>query len=88
MDKSTGDKINAQMIHFGGCRDGFTSSGYLGGGAFTMGLCNVWDNGKFNGNYRQLLDKAASLVSTSQTAQYNEYGPVEESFRTSKPFQI
>jgi hypothetical protein len=88
MDESTGDKMQAQMIHFGGCRDGFTSSGYMGGGAFTMALCNVWDNGKFKGNYRQLLDKAASLVATGQAPQYNEYGPVEASFRDSKPFQL
>ena len=88
MDESTGDKMQAQMIHFGGCRDGFTSSGYLGGGAFTMALCNVWDNGKFNGSYRQLLNKVASLVATGQASQYNEYGPVDASFRESKPFLL
>ena len=88
MDKGTGDKMEAQMIHFGGCRDGFTSSGYMGGGAFTMALCNVWDNGKFTGNYRQLLDQVASLITSGQAAQYNEYGPVEEAFRNSKPFQV
>jgi hypothetical protein len=88
MDKKVGDQVKAQMIHFGGCRDGFTSSGYVGGGAFTLALCNVWNNGNFQGNYKQFLDQTASMIASSQAAQYNEYGPVEDSFRKSKPFQI
>jgi len=88
VDKAVGEKIKAQLIHYGGCRDGFTSSGNMGGGAFTIALCNAWANGAFEGNYRQLLEKAASQVTTGQIPQYNEYGPVSDMFRNSKPFQI
>lgn len=88
LDEQTEAKMNAQLIHFGGCRDGFTSSGYHGGGAFTMALCNAWANGSFEGNYRQLLEKAGSLVTSSQIPQYNEYGSVTEAFRNSRPFQV
>ena len=45
-------------------------------------------NGAFQGNYRQLLEKAASLVTSDQVPQYNEYGPVSELFQNSRPFQI
>lgn len=78
----------AQLIHFGGCRDGFTSSGYFGGGAFTMALCNAWSEGTFQGNYRQLLEKTSSLISSEQIPQYNEYGPITGTFRNSRPFRI
>ncbi len=88
VDKAVQEQMKAQLIHYGGCRDGFPSSGYLGGGAFTTALCNAWANGAFEGNYRQLLQKAAALVTTGQIPQYNEYGPVSDMFRTSKPFQI
>jgi Caspase domain len=88
IDKSVEQQMKAQLIHYGGCRDGFSSSGYLGGGAFTTALCNAWANGAFQGNYSQLLEKAASLVSSGQIPQYNEYGPVSDEYRNSRPFQI
>ncbi len=81
-------QMKAQLIHYGGCRDGFSSSGYQGGGAFTTALCSAWANGTFDGNYKQLHQKALSLVTSDQIPQYNEYGPVSDSFRNSKPFQI
>ena len=88
VDKSAEQRMKAQLIHYGGCRDGFSSSGYLGGGAFTTALCNAWANGAFQGDYRQLLEKTASLVSSGQIPQYNEYGPVSDEFCNSRPFQI
>jgi hypothetical protein len=88
IDKAVQDQMKAQLIHYGGCRDGFSSSGYLGGGAFTTALCNAWGNGSFEGNYRQLHQKAAAFVTTGQIPQYNEYGPVSEKFSNSRPFQV
>ncbi len=79
-------KMKAQMIHFGGCRDGFTSTGYQGGGAFTQALCNIWDNGNFNGDYPSFYQDIKSSVTSGQIVQYNQYGPVEDSFIKSKPF--
>ena len=77
------------MIHFGGCRDGFTSAGYLGGGAFTIALCDAWVNGQFEGSYRDLHDRILELIRREpQKPQYNEYGPVADSFRDERPFTI
>jgi hypothetical protein len=45
------DSVRAQMIHIGGCRGGWTSSGHEGGGAFTQALCKVWNGGQFTGSY-------------------------------------
>jgi len=87
-DPETAEKMAAQLIHYGGCRDGWTSTGYLGGGAFTMALCTVWADGRFEGSYRYLLDCAAGLVTSGQIPQYNEYGPVSDRFRSSRPFRI
>jgi len=88
VDSAVQDQMKAQLIHYGGCRDGFSSSGYLGGGAFTTALCNAWANGSFDGNYLQLHQKTAALVTTGQIPQYNGYGPVSDEFRNSKPFRI
>lgn len=82
------DEMAAQMIHMGGCRDSSTSSGYLGGGAFTMALCNAWGNGAFQGTYHELYEQTVAGVHTGQQPQYNEYGPVSDAFRTQRPFAV
>ncbi len=81
-------EINAQLIHFGGCRDGFTSAGYQGGGAFTIALCEAWNNGGFNGNYKALHTKICQVITTSQKPQYSEYGPVSDEFKNSRAFSL
>ena len=86
VDASRAKDMQAQLIHFGGCRDSSTSSGYLTGGAFTMALCNAWDNGAFEGSYADFHKKICSLVKTGQKPQHNEYGPVSEEFKSQKPF--
>lgn len=78
--------MKAQMIHYGGCRDGFTSSGYMSGGAFTQALCQTWNNGQFNGDYPAFYQAIKSRVSSGQIVQYSKYGPVEGAFTNSRPF--
>ena len=80
--------IEAQLIHLGGCRDGFTSAGYQGGGAFTMALCEAWQNGTFKGTFKELHQKICELIRSSQKPQYNEYGPVSDSFRSQIAFAV
>lgn len=78
-------EMRAQMIHFGGCRDGGTSAGYADGGAFTKALCKVMAGGAFKGTYRMLYSAIVPLV-TTQVVQYDEYGPVTDQFRNQVPF--
>lgn len=77
--------MNAQMIHFGGCRDGATSAGYQFGGAFTRALCETWKGGDFIGDYKSFYSAIKSAV-TGQEVQYSEYGPVDDTFRKGRPF--
>lgn len=78
--------MRAQMIHYGGCRDGFTSTGYMGGGAFTQALCQIWNGGQFYGDYPAFYQAIKSSVSSSQIVQYSKYGPVDQAFVDSRPF--
>lgn len=80
------DLMRAQMIHFGGTRDGFPSVGYNGGGAFTYALVEAWQNGNFDGNYPQFYQRITELIDADQHPQYNEYGPVTDDFRNQVPF--
>lgn len=81
-------KMKAKLIHFGGCRDGFGSSGFMQGGAFTMALCDVWASGDFQGNYPDFHQAICARISTSQQPQYSQYGSGITSFRNQKPFSI
>jgi hypothetical protein len=86
MDKSAANKMKAQMIHFGGCRDGASSTGYQQGGAFTVTLCNVWKDGEFRGDYKKFHAEIRDAVESGQQVQYHEYGPVADAFRKERPF--
>ncbi|MCA9103592.1 MAG: caspase family protein [Planctomycetales bacterium] len=86
IEEEAADTMRAQMIHMGGCRDGWSLSGYQGGGAFTQALCKVWDGGAFFGNYPEFYQQIRSRVTSSQIPQYNEYGAVCDAFRNEKPF--
>lgn len=80
--------IDAQLIHLGGCRDGFGSEGYQHGGAFSIALCEAWQNGAFRGNFKDLHRRICDLISSNQKPQYNEYGPVSDAFRDQKAFEM
>ncbi|MCK4819115.1 hypothetical protein KA005_25305, partial [bacterium] len=80
--------IKAQLVHLGGCRDGFTSAGYQGGGAFTIALCKAWQGGVFTGTFKDLHSRICELISSSQRPQYNEYGPVSEDFQNQRAFSV
>jgi hypothetical protein len=83
--------MRAQLIHYGACRDGDVSAGYLQGSAFTLALQEAWDKGNFNGNYPQLYDAIkASLKQHGepQEPQFNLYGNVQPEFLKSRPFSL
>lgn len=83
--------MKAAMIHYSGCRDGGTSAGYQQGGAFTMALCEIWNNGNFYGTYQQLYEKVVSRLRDSreeQEPQFNLIGNPLPDFLLSKPFSL
>lgn len=86
LSRGTRAVMRAELIHMGGCRDGFTSSGYKTGGAFTIALTNAWNGGAFTGNYQALYDAIVATVTADQNPQYNEYGMVTDSFRNERAF--
>lgn len=85
--------MNAQLIHFGACRDGQASASFGQGGAFTLALCEIWDNGKFSGTYPQFYDAIKERLIKAQLPniqepQFNKYGKVQPDFLNSRPFSL
>ncbi len=90
-DIATARQMEAQMIHMGGCFDGKSSAGWPEGGAFTIALCKAWQNGAFNGNYREFHQEILAIIGTMPTSQipaYNEYGSVSQEFKNQRPFTV
>lgn len=87
-DRKVLEEMKAQMIHMGGCRDGFSSMGHPDGGEFTLALVSAWKDGGFDGNYHRFYEEACGFITTGQKPQYNEYGAVTEAFNEQKPFTV
>lgn len=86
------DGMDAQLIHFGACRDGQDSEGDLLGGAFTLALVDVWKKkkDKFTG-YTQLHEAIKAQLKAEgypQEPQFNPHGNVQPDFLNSKPFSV
>lgn len=88
-EKVTG--MNAQLIHFGACCDNQNSASGPAGGAFTLTLCKIWDNGRFHGTYQQFYEAIKMSLKKDQfpqEPQFNFYGDVQPAFLDSRPFSL
>jgi len=81
-------KVNASVLLISGCMDNQTSMDGDNNGAFTGTLKQVWNDGKFTGNYRKLRDKIVSLLPSTQTPNYYCVGTVNATYEAQKPFTI
>jgi hypothetical protein len=63
--KSPPPKLKASRILFSACQDHETAMGYSDGGAFTVALLKIWNNGKFKGNYGDLAREIRDELQTN-----------------------
>jgi uncharacterized caspase-like protein len=80
--------FQAQMIHMSGCRDDQKSFGGRAGGIFTTALVEACRSGQGFAGYKALLESVLPEITTNQQPKYNEYGQVEDDFRTQSPFSL
>lgn len=66
MSAKTDGRIPASVVFFSGCQDSQYSLDGTKNGLFTETLLRVWNNGRFAGNYRQLLHEIASQMPDTQ----------------------
>lgn len=90
IDKKAGDKMKAQLIHLGGCKDGGKSTGLDNGGVFTLALKETWNKGQFSGGYEKFHEEIKKLVKSesNQEVQMARYGVVTTDFLNQKPFTV
>jgi hypothetical protein len=84
---STGTVINCTRIFLSACLDNQKAADGPKHGAFTDVLLKVWNEGAFDGNYQQLIDKIKEpFKNTRQTPDLMPFGAPD--FRTQRPFTV
>jgi hypothetical protein len=55
-------------------------------GQFTKTLLSVWNNGQFEGGYREFISEIAAKIGNRQTPGWAPVANVSDEFRDSRPF--
>ncbi|ADO57402.1 caspase family protein [Paenibacillus polymyxa] len=79
-------KCSVKLIS--GCQDNQTSADGDINGYFTAKLLEVWNEGKFRGNYKDFYEKLKSIMPPTQTPNYYNIGITNTEFDNQKPFTI
>ena len=81
--------IRASVLNLGACKDSQFAMDGPQHGAFTGALLEVWNDGRFNGDYRAFREAIDTAIgSASQTPQLFEQLLREPHFVTDRPFKL
>jgi hypothetical protein len=80
-------RIQAQLILISGCQDNQTSMDGDHNGAFTEQVLNVWNQGKFSGNYAAFHARVKARMPPTQTPNLYTLGSAGV-FLTQQPFSV
>jgi hypothetical protein len=85
-----GDKVvvKASVILISGCQDNQLSLDGFRNGLFTGKLRSVWQNGAFQGSYRDFHRDIESLMPGNQTPNFSIVGVQNPDFENQNPFSI
>jgi len=81
-------EIGADILLISGCADNQLSGDGPRNGVFTGNLLRVWQDGTFEGSYRELYAQLSNLMPASQSPNYFRVGTIDEAFDRQAPFSI
>ena len=81
-------EVAADILLISGCADNQLSGDGPRNGVFTGNLLRVWQDGAFEGSYRELYAQLSNLMPASQSPNYFRVGTVDEAFDRQAPFSI
>lgn len=80
--------INSSVILISACQDNQTAMAGYNNSVFTYNLIKVWNNGQFEGDYRNFHSKIVRLHPQTQTPNYVVLGARNYEYEAQKPFTI
>lgn len=81
-------QVMASVLLISGCQDDQLSRDGPVNGAFTGRLKEVWDGGKFSGNYKEFHGKIEGPMPDSQKPNYFLVGAPNADFEAQSPFEV
>lgn len=84
--KESRAQVKASVLLISGCQDNQFSADGDFNGLFTAHLLNVWNDGKFSGNYRQFHSAIVKRMPPDQTPNYYRVGAPDPGFDNLRPF--
>ena len=86
--KEAETQVKASVILISGCQDNQLSADGAFNGRFTGTLLQVWNGGKFAGDYRAFHQAIRKRMPPDQTPNYAVYGESDPTFEMQKPFAV
>lgn len=80
--------LRCSALLISGCQDNQTSRDGVVNGRFTQELLRVWNNGRFQGNYRDLYERIVAGMPADQKPNLQLIGPATAAFVAQVPFAI
>ena len=88
-DRKVNEKsVNAHVRLISGCQDNQLSYELGGGGEFTARLKEVWNVGRFSGNYSTFTRQIINMMPSYQTPNHYLIGINSRTYNNEKPFTI
>jgi len=81
-------QIGASVILISGCQDNQTSGDGDRNGVFTGNLLEVWDGGRFKGDYRRFWRDIVGVMPPLQTPNFQRVGAEDRAFLEQHPFTV
>lgn len=81
-------RVQATVRILSACQDNQVADDGEYNGAFTSALLSIWNDGEFEGNYRQFHKAIQQLLPSSQSPNHLVIGSPDYSYNNQKPFTI
>lgn len=85
-DKVKKSAVKATIREFSACMDNQVAQDGTFNGLFTGTLLQVWNEGKFKGNFRKFYKKILNLMPADQSPQHRVSGTPDEQWEKMRPF--
>jgi metacaspase-1 len=82
------ESIAASVITLAACPDGGTAAEGTDHGLFTENLLAAWNDGEYQGNYRDFLEEIGTRIRPQQDPRYSIVGALNSAFADEQPFGI
>lgn len=80
--------LNGPVLLVAGCQDNQESQDGVGNGRFTQELLQVWNEGRFKGDWKTLAERIISNMPPNQTPRLTLIGRSPETLASQSPFSI